>query len=190
MHLTPNPWQPVGPFFHFCLTPAGYSDKMAGPEARGERISLVCRIFDGAGTLTTNGMIELWQADATGRLHHPADPQSHSADPAFQGFGRADNYPDGECIFETIKPGRTPAPNGQLQAPHINASIFAAGILSRLVTRVYFEGDPANDTDFVLSFVPPARRRTLMARPDPQRPGTWNFNIHLQGPNETVFFDI
>ena len=86
-------------------------------------------------------------------------------------------------MFESVKPGRV-AP----QAPHINVSVFARGLLNRLVTRVYFAGDPANGEDPVLALVPEDRRETLIAHSSGE--GLWNFEIHLCGEQETVFFDV
>ena len=68
--------------------------------------------------------------------------------------------------------------------------MFARGMLKQLYTRVYFSGDAANQEDPVLALVPEDRRETLMAHPDPARPGVWRFDVHLQGENETVFFDV
>jgi protocatechuate 3,4-dioxygenase, alpha subunit len=83
-----------------------------------------------------------------------------------------------------------PGSEGDLQAPHINVSVFARGLLKRLFTRIYFEGDPANDQDSILALVPGDRRRTLMARKHPEHPGVWSFEIRLCCEDETVFFDI
>ncbi|MGC2793793.1 MAG: hypothetical protein WA899_17365, partial [Candidatus Sulfotelmatobacter sp.] len=97
---------------------------------------------------------------------------------------------DGSCTFETIKPGCVPGPGETVQAPHINVSILGRGILKRLSTRLYFAGEPANDADPALALVPENRRATLLARPDPARPGTWILDVHLRGEGETVFFDV
>ncbi len=96
----------------------------------------------------------------------------------------------GLCEFETIKPGRVPGPAGALQAPHLNIAVFARGMLKQLYTRVYFGGDAANEQDFILSLVPKERQGTLMAHRDPSETVSWRFDIHLQGENETVFFDV
>jgi protocatechuate 3,4-dioxygenase alpha subunit len=111
-------------------------------------------------------------------------------DPEFLGFGRMPTAPDGSCEFETIKPGRVPGAGNVLQAPHLNLAVFARGMLKQLYTRVYFTGEPANQADPVLALVPKERRSTLLAQPDPARPGGWRFDIHLQGEQETVFFDV
>jgi protocatechuate 3,4-dioxygenase alpha subunit len=135
-------------------------------------------------------MIELWQADADGRYHHPEDALERVSDPLFRGFGRMPTDADGACIFHTIRPGRVPAPGGVSQAPHINISVFGRGLLKRLPTRLYFAGDPANATDPILLLVPEDRRATLLAQPTPNSQNGWQMDIYLCGPRETVFFDV
>jgi protocatechuate 3,4-dioxygenase alpha subunit len=198
MDLTHTAIQPIGPFYHFALTPGwetgdNSTGVMACPGARGERARLTVRLLDRDGDPVTNAMIELWQADAGGKYNHPADTQDKTADPAFRGFGRLATNDQGLCVFETVKPGpvpaMTPGLKGRLQAPHINVSVYAPGLLRRVVTRIYFAGDPANVTDEVLELVPKDRRPTLLARPG-EEPGEWNFDLHLTGPCETVFFDV
>lgn len=191
MSLGTNPSQTVGPFFHVGLT----TDKrcapcIAGPAAKGERILLLCRVLDGEGVPVPDAMIEIWQADAQGKYNHPDDTQEKTADPACGGFGRMGTSEEGSCEFETIKPGRVPGPGNVLQAPHLNLAVYARGILRQVYTRLYFAGDPANQEDSVLALVPKDRRETLIAVPDPARPGGWRFDIHLQGQGETVFFDV
>src|SRR5579863_6327955 len=137
MDLINTAIQPIGPFYHFALTP-GWSTGdssagvMAGPEARGERARLTVRVLDRDGSPVTNAMIELWQADSGGKYDHPADTQKKNPDPAFRGFGRLATDDQGLCVFETVKPGRV-----QLQAPHINVTVYAPGLLRRVVTRIY-----------------------------------------------------
>jgi protocatechuate 3,4-dioxygenase alpha subunit len=163
---------------------------MAGPDVKGERVKLICTVLDGQGVTVPDAMIEIWQANAEGKYNHPADTQAKPVDPAFLGFGRAGTDGNGACEFETIKPGRVPGRGKTLQAPHLEVSVFARGLLKRAPTRIYFAGDPANDQDPVLALVPKARRTTLMAQPVPGEPGTWRFDVHLHGAKETVFFDI
>jgi protocatechuate 3,4-dioxygenase alpha subunit len=189
MDLAPTPSQTVGPFFHLGFT-ATFDGTLATSGAKGERVRLICRVFDGDGVPVPDAMIELWQADADGKYHHPDDPQGKSADPAFRGFGRMATSEDGSCAFQTIRPGRVPGARDTLQAPHLNVSVFARGILKRLATRIYFSGDPANGGDAVLALVPEERRDTLMALPDPEHSGTWQFDVYLCGERETVFFDV
>jgi protocatechuate 3,4-dioxygenase alpha subunit len=189
MKLPHTAIQPIGPFFHFALTP-GWSPTentrgiMAGPGALGERINLRIRVLDRDGDPVTNAMIELWQADAAGKYNHPADTQTKIPDPAFNGFGRVSSDNQGLCVFETVKPGPV-----QSQAPHISLTAFAPGLLRSVSTRIYFDGDPANASDYILGLVPEDRRTTLLARPGLE-PADWNFDLRLSGPCETVFFDI
>jgi protocatechuate 3,4-dioxygenase alpha subunit len=178
MSLIPSGSQTVGPFFNFGLTTDPKLGIMARDSAEGERIRLEFRVRDGDGMPTPgDAMIELWQADAQGRYME--------ADPNFSGFGRLETDPDGVCVFDTIRPGRV-----ELQAPHINVTLFARGLLRHLHTRVYFAGEPSNAEDAVLALVPPERRTTLLAQPVAERPGTWRVEIRLQGEGETVFFDV
>ena len=144
-------------------------------------------LYDNQGAIVPDGLLEIWQANSAGRYNHPDDRRNLPLDPGFEGFGRASTYTDGCSHFSTIKPGRVPWPAGGMQAPHINISVFARGVLNRLATRLYFDGDPANGEDPVLNLVEPARRATLIARRDSG--GIWRLPIHLGGAHETVFFD-
>jgi protocatechuate 3,4-dioxygenase alpha subunit len=186
--LIPTASQTVGPFFGFALTHPEWSD-LTKAGAQGERIRIAGRVLDGDGAAVPDALLEIWQANAAGRYDHPEDSQAKPTDRHFHGFGRAATDKDGKFEFVTVKPGRVPGRGNALQAPHIAVTVFARGLLKHLVTRIYFEGEPANDSDPVLAKVEdPERRRTLLARPD--GPGAWRFDVVLQGPHETVFFDI
>jgi protocatechuate 3,4-dioxygenase alpha subunit len=187
--LVACPSQTVGPFFDFALTADPSLGCMAADGARGERIRLAIRLFDGDGAPLPDAMIELWQADASGKYDHPEDRQEKSPDPAFRGFGRLGTDTSGLCAFHTVRPGAAPGPGGSAQAPHINVHVFGRGLLMHLFTRIYFADDPDNQRDPILNLVPEERRATLLAHPDPRIPGTWNFEIRLCGERETVFFD-
>jgi protocatechuate 3,4-dioxygenase alpha subunit len=163
---------------------------IAGPKAKGERVVLTCRIWDGDGIAIPDAIVEIWQADANGVYNHPDDSRQKTADRAFAGFGRMGTDDDGTCEFETIKPGSVPGLNGRHQAPHLNLAIFARGMLRQLYTRLYFAGDPANEQDPVLALIPLQRRNSLIAHPDSTKKNVWNFDIRLQGEQETVFFDV
>lgn len=194
MDTAPTPSQTVGPFFHVNLTTAGNCVRcIAGPRAKGERLWLSCRVLDGAGEPVPDAMIEIWQADADGRYCSADDRGgavlSTEDDPGWRGFGRMPTDEDGSCEFETIRPGRVSGPS-TLQAPHLEVAIFARGMLRQLFTRIYFADNPANREDAVLQLVPEDRRETLMAHPDSARLEKWRFDIHLQGEQETVFFDV
>lgn len=190
MDLVPIPSQTVGPFFHLACTEVRAVGCLAGPKAKGERVHLICRVLDGDAHPVNDAMIEIWQANAEGKYHHPDDLQDKSIDPECSGFGRLATDNNGTCIFETIKPGRVPGNEGKLQAPHLSVSVFARGILRRLSTRIYFAGDTTNVEDPILVLVPVERRNTLMAQPDLYNRGHWRFDVHLCGERETVFFDV
>ncbi|MBV8393271.1 MAG: protocatechuate 3,4-dioxygenase subunit alpha [Alphaproteobacteria bacterium] len=182
--LTPS--QTIGPFYFGTLINAYHHD-LAPLGVAGERLELVLTLYDVQGAIVPDGLFEIWQANSHGRYNHPDDRRNLPLDPNFDGFGRASTDTDGSSRFSTVKPGRVPWPQGGMQAPHINVSVFARGVLNRLATRVYFDGDPANAEDPVLKLVEPARRATLIAKRDSK--GVWRQPIHLGGPNETVFFD-
>jgi protocatechuate 3,4-dioxygenase, alpha subunit len=190
MKLLPTASQTAGPFLHLGLTDKRSLGRIAGEAPEGERVRLTLCLRDGDGVPVTDAVIEVWQADAQGRYRHPDDLQPRDCDPAWRGFGRLALDPQGSCVFESIKPGRVPGRGHTLQAPHLNVSIFARGLLKQLVTRIYFAGDEANLEDPVLSLVPEARRETLMAHLDDSHLGGWRFEIRLCGDNETVFFDV
>lgn len=187
MDLTPTPSQTVGPYLHLGLTDAWSISRVASDGTKGERVWLTFRVLDGEGERVPDAMIELWQADSEG--NYPL--QDGTVDgAAFGGFGRLATAEDGSCTFETIRPGCVPGPGETVQAPHINVSILGRGILKRLSTRLYFEGEPANAADPVLALVPENRRATLLARRDPARSGNWIVDVRLRGEGETVFFDV
>ncbi|MHB2165389.1 protocatechuate 3,4-dioxygenase subunit alpha [Alsobacter sp. R-9] len=186
-----TPSQTVGPFFAYCLTPKDYgvreifSTDMAGPDVPGERVQIEGRVVDGAGEGVADAMIEIWQADASGRHAHPADAGRGNS--SFTGFGRSPTDAQGGFVFTTVKPGGFRDAKGALHAPHLNVTVFARGMLTHLRTRIYFPGDGANTTDPVLGLVPADRRATLVA--EALGDGRFRFDIRLQGDGETVFFD-
>jgi len=194
-----SPSQTVGPFFAYSLSPAqyGYAHRsvvppdVASEETEGERIKLIGQVFDGEGKPVSDAMIEIWQANGQGRYNHPADRRSDNlVDPSFTGFGRSGTGADPQMrfMFDTIKPGAI----GDGQAPHLNVIVMMRGLLVHMFTRVYFDDETqANAGDPVLALVPKARRHTLIANREPAAAGAvYRFDIHMQGPNETVFFDV
>jgi protocatechuate 3,4-dioxygenase alpha subunit len=183
--LTPS--QTVGPFYWGTLVSTCRAD-MAPPGVAGERIEIVLSLFDAEGVLIPDGVFEIWQANSHGRYNHPDDRRNLPLDAGFEGFGRASTDTKGEAHFATVKPGRVPWSAGGMQAAHVNVSIFARGLLNRLATRVYFEGDPALTEDPVLKLVEAARRPTLIAKRDAA--GVWRLPVHIGGAQETIFFDV
>ncbi|QBI53377.1 protocatechuate 3,4-dioxygenase subunit alpha [Streptomonospora litoralis] len=181
-----TPSQTVGPYLHIGLPwPDGPFALAEGTEGgfwiRGT-------LYDGAQAPITDGLIETWQADPEGRFDHPDDARGARAWPAFRGFGRSATDERGGFGVYTLKPGGVPGTGGAMQAPHIDVSVFARGMLNRTVTRIYFPDEAeANAADPVLSAVPEPERATLIARPAEDG---YRFDIRLQGEDETVFFDI
>jgi protocatechuate 3,4-dioxygenase, alpha subunit len=188
MSLRATPSQTVGPYFHLGMTQLK-RDNLAGPGVAGERVVIGGRVLDGNGKGVSDSLIEFWQADPNGHYPHPEDPQAKSAAAGFRGFGRVASDAEGKFSLTTVKPGRVPGPRGSLQAPHIVVTVFARGLLRHLFTRIYFPDEPANAEDAVLQLVPAERRSVLIAKPAPGAPNTLEWNIVLQGKDETVFFD-
>lgn len=180
--------QTVGPYLHIGLTWLN-TDRIARAGANGERVVIQGRLLDGDGVGVGDGLIEIWQANAAGKYAHPEDRQKKPMKNGFRGFGRIPTDAKGRFRFSTVKPGRVPGPGGKLQAPHLSVTVFMRGLLKQLSTRIYFPGDPANALDPVLKRVPAARRATLVAAKGKGK-GLLEWNIVLQGRDETVFFDF
>ena len=188
--LYPTSSQTVGPYLHIGLSGLNRDDLTEGRGDLGTApVVIEGRVIDGEGNPVPDGMIEIWQADARGVYGHPDDPRHGEGSAGFGGFGRVATQPDGGFRFTTIKPGRVPAPDGQLQAPHLVVSVFMRGLLKHLSTRMYFPDEAgANEADWILAKVPASRRGTLVAQT--AQAGVLRWNIILQGSDETVFFDI
>jgi len=181
MMLSPTPSQTVGPFFHYALLDEDLSNLVAPDHPSAIRIEGT--VYDGAGEVVPDAMLEVWQADADGRYAYSED--------GFSGFGRFGTDDEGRYEFVTIKPGAVLGSDGQpFQAPHIWVSVFARGLLKRLATRVYFpDEEKANASDPVLASVGgPDLRSTLVARA--MDGGLLRFDIHMQGDRQTAFFDV
>jgi protocatechuate 3,4-dioxygenase alpha subunit len=168
-----TPSQTVGPFLSIGLPwPDGPT---VVPEGTPGAIMITGTVYDGAGTPVPDALIETWQADPQGRFNHPDSPQPTD----FRGFGRCPTDSQGNYWILTLPPGALPG-----QAPHIDVSVFARGLLNRVVTRIYF---PENLNDPELDSVPEDRRHTLIAAPTENG---YRFDIRMQGQDETVFFDV
>ena len=195
--------QTAGPYVHIGLAPkqAGFdifhknfTNVLAGPKTRGEHIRIEGRVIDGSGTPVRDVLIEIWQANAAGKYNHPADRQNKPIDKSFRGFGRGcSDFATGVYAFETIKPGPVIGRNKRPMAPHVNFWIVARGINIGLATRMYFFDEAAaNAKDPVLNLIEwETRRKTLIAKREMRRGQVvYQFDINLQGPDETVFFDV
>jgi protocatechuate 3,4-dioxygenase, alpha subunit len=186
--LLPTPSQTVGPFFHIGLPDEGMSQLV--PPEDPEAVRLHGTVFDGQGKPVDDAMLEIWQANRAGRYAHPEDTREEiPLEEGFHGFGRCGTDAEGRYEFVTVKPGPVPAPGGGLQAPHIEMSVLARGVLKRLATRVYFPDEAeANAADPALaSIADPDERATLVAR---EEDGALRFDIHLQGDRQTAFFGV
>jgi len=184
--------QTVGPFFHDALLREGaHIPTLVTPETLGERIRVEGRVRDGDGAGVPDALVEIWQANAAGRYHHPLDTRDLPLDPTFTGYGRTGTDAEGRFWFETVKPGPVPYDATTMQAPHICVAVFGRGLLNHLVTRLYFADDPATATDPILLRVPAERRSTLLARREIAGATTvYRIDIVLQGIGETVFFNL
>jgi len=179
MRLPITPSQTVGPYLSIGLLgtigPALVrADATGATRIRG-------RVLDGAREPVPDALVELWQADTNGCYA--------TSTTGFTGFGRSGTVDGGSFEFVTVKPGRVPAPDGGLQAPHVNVGVFARGLLKRLFTRIYFPDESeANAADAILSALDPSLRETLVARAEAD--GSLRFDIRLQGDDQTVFFAL
>jgi protocatechuate 3,4-dioxygenase, alpha subunit len=200
-----TPSQTVGPFFAYGLAPHSRCDwapdkiydwketigaNLITADAAGTKIRIEGSVFDGDGKPINDAMIEIWQADAQGRYSH-ARGEKPRPNAKFTGFGRSATDKQGVYVFDTIKPGSVPGPEGKPQAPHIVVCIFSRGMLRQVYTRLYFSDEAANAADPILAMVPDDRRGTLIAHKQSGRGASvYRFDIRVQGDNETVFFDI
>jgi protocatechuate 3,4-dioxygenase alpha subunit len=205
---TPEPLQETasqtaGPYVHIGLAPhaAGFdifeknfSNVLAGSGTRGDRIRIEGRVIDGSGTPLRDVLLEMWQANAAGKYRHPADLQDKPLDDTFRGWGRAcSDFESGIWFFDTVKPGPVEGRTGRTMAPHVNLWIVARGINLGLNTRMYFSDEAeANAKDPVLNLIEWEVRRSTLIGQREARAGmsVYRFDIHIQGPNETVFFDV
>jgi protocatechuate 3,4-dioxygenase alpha subunit len=157
--LTPS--QTVGPFFAIAF--GSPEARFIVPKDAPGAFRISGRVFDGAGEPVPDALVETWQAD---------------------GFGRCPTDPEGRFEIVTVKPGSVPGADGSPQAPHLDVSVFARGLLQRVVTRIYF-GD--EEEDMFLQSLPPEARATLLAEP---ADGGYRFDVRLQGEGETAFFAL
>ena len=189
MSLQATTSQTVGPYFKIGLQWLN-RDNLAGDGVSGERVAIQGRVLDGNGVPVPDAVVEVWQANAHGKYAHAEDTQDKPLERGFQGYGRIPANKQGTFHFTTVKPGPVPGPDGKEQAPHLVLSVFMRGLLKRLVTRMYFPNDARNASDPILNLVEPARRSTLIAKNTAGGPGALEWNVVLQGADETVFFDL
>jgi len=191
MNPEPTPSQTIGPFFHDALLDKDRSELV--PPEHPSAVRIKGALYDGAGEVVPDAMVEIWQTNPTGRYDDPeADENGDPRENGFPGFGRCGTDEEGRYTFVTLKPGSVPGPDGatEQEAPHVMVSVFARGLLKRLVTRIHFpDEEEANAKDPVLSSIEdPELRETLIAIDEGD--GAYRFDIHLQGENQTVFFEF
>ncbi len=187
--MTQTPSQTIGPYFAYGLTPGQYGYQLGnicGPQladasAKGENITIKGRVLDVYGVSINDAMIEIWQADSKGEFHKEKNN-------GFISFGRCGTGMNDENKFEfhTVKPGPVEG-----HAPFVNVIVFMRGLLSHMYTRIYFaDENNANANDETLNAIEESRRSTLIAhRSENDGRVVYEFDIHMQGESETVFFD-
>ena len=187
MTLPLTPSQTIGPFFAVGLCRPDGPEVVAAGTPGSVRVG--GRVLDGAGDSLPDALVETWQADPDGRFAHPEDPRG-STTSGFGGFGRCPTDTEGRWAIRTLKPGPLPVPDGGTEAPHLDVSVFARGLLNRLVTRIYFPDEvDANAADPLLNSIrDPQVRARLVARLDED--GGLRFDIRLQGEQETPFLAL
>lgn len=193
-----TPSQTIGPFFSLGLIREGDDDlaclSPGQPRAQGIPIVVSGRITDEEGRPVRKALIELWQANRWGKYDHPDDTTDAPLDPNFKGWARVMTDAEGRYRFRSIKPGAYPNPgyDNWMRPPHIHYSIFAAGLMQRLITQLYFPGEELNDIDPILNGIEDLEARaSLIAHPEPAQPDgtlTFSFDIVLRGKCETPFF--
>ncbi|HEY8068119.1 MAG TPA: protocatechuate 3,4-dioxygenase subunit alpha [Burkholderiales bacterium] len=190
--LVATPSQTLGPFFSLGLIREGDDDLACrtpgGPRAEGAPIVVGGRVLDEDGKPVRKALIEVWQANCRGKYEHPDDVTQALPDPNLKAFGRMLTAEDGSYRFRSIKPGAYPNPgyDNWMRPPHIHYSIFAAGVMQRLITQMYFPGEPLNDIDPILNGIEDLdARASLIARESGK--GEYQFDIVLRGKAETAF---
>jgi protocatechuate 3,4-dioxygenase beta subunit len=193
-----TPSQTIGPFFALGLvseTDRDLACKVAGGlRAQGQPILVSGRVTDERGNPVRKALIEVWQANRWGKYEHPDDRTDAPLDPNFKGWGRMLSDDDGRYRFRSIKPGAYPNPgyDDWYRPPHIHYSIFAAGLMQRLITQLYFPGEELNDIDPILNGIEDLdERAALIARraaDEPDGSEHYTFDIVLRGPAQTPFF--
>jgi protocatechuate 3,4-dioxygenase, beta subunit len=187
----------TGPVFGYNLIRENDNDLTAQHEGEplGERIFVHGRVLDEDGRPVRGALVEVWQANAAGRYRHKVDGHDAPLDPNFSGAGRLLTDDDGRYFFKTIRPGAYPWGNhyNAWRPAHIHFSLFGAGILSRLVTQMYFPGDPLQAIDPIFNSIPDeeARQRLVshldMECSQPDYALAYEFDIVLRGSHETPF---
>lgn len=181
MKLVATGSQTVGPFFsiglgYLCAAPSSIETK---------QVKIHGRVIDGNGQPVPDAVLERWQADQLGNY----SPKSTDASGLVAGFARIVTENEGCFSFSTCRPGMVAFDSIRKQAPHLVVLVFARGLLRHLITRMYFPDEPGNAADPLLQSLPDDRRRTLIARHSSRSEDALEWDVVLQGEDETVFFE-
>jgi protocatechuate 3,4-dioxygenase beta subunit len=176
-----TPPQIVGPFYPVAERPDLAAD-LARPsgsaaEARGQLLHVVGRVLSRSGEPVAHARIEIWQANAAGKYRHPSDTNPAPLDPNFKGFAQLTTDAAGRYAFRTIKPGRYLTAEGEMRPPHIHFTVD--GRLDRLVTQLYFAGEPENQTDRWLNSLPQPERLIVTLQAPPSQLETRAYLAHF-----------
>jgi protocatechuate 3,4-dioxygenase alpha subunit len=175
--LIPTASQTAGPFLHLGFD-AFVSDVILSSADEQSRVEIQGRVIDGDGQPVPDAALEIWQAG----------PDGAYAENDFTGFGRVYTDDAGLFRFTTVRPATIASADGSTQSPHLVVTLFTRGLLRQLTTRLYFPDEPSNESDPILSRVPSDRRATLVARHG-KTSRTFEWDVVLQGDDETVFFE-
>jgi protocatechuate 3,4-dioxygenase beta subunit len=197
LHVAHSLSEVTGPTFTDAWSGPGASDltHQGAGEPLGERIIVEGRVIDGDGRPLRSTLLELWQANSAGRYTHVRDQHDAPLDPNFRGAGHVLTDENGGFRFLTIKPGAYPWRNSYnaWRPAHLHFSVFGAGFASRLITQMYFPGDPLLALDPIYNSIPDASaRERLISRYDPDLSESeyalgYRFDIVLRGTSETPF---
>src|SRR6266852_4723409 len=150
--LKRTPGEILGPFYPVLRSVEKTADLTARPgkpgRATGQVIYAMGRVVDVHGRPVNGARVELWQANSHGRYTHPSDTNPAPLDPNFEGFAVQDTDAEGRYRFKTIKPGAYPATANWMRPPHLHFEV--TGKINRLITQMYFPGEPLNDKDLLL----------------------------------------
>jgi protocatechuate 3,4-dioxygenase, alpha subunit len=174
--------QTVGPFFRIGLD---YLTSGAEAAPAADEFEVQGRLFDADGKGVADAVLEFWGADASGA--YDSGP-TLAADGRPRGFVRVSTGPGGEFHLVMRTPGPVVFSGDRMQSPHLVVLVFMRGLLRHLITRLYLPDPAGNAADPVLSLVPAERRETLIARTTSRGAKSFDWDIHMQGAGETVFF--
>lgn len=185
----------LGPLDNDLIQNYAASGDGAGASAIGPRIIVYGKVLDENGRPVPNALVEVWQANASGRYRHAKEGYIGALDPNFGGCGRCITDENGAYEFRTIQPGAYPWPNraNDWRPAHIHFSVFGRAFAQRLITQMYFEGDPMIWQCPIVDAIPSAEAvETLIARLDreatiPMDARAYEFNIVLRGRRQTMF---